>query len=158
MTRKILISLFMLGTVVMGGLFALGAIHRWNDPHHCWGWTPGKLLDGPGGQSGEALPMSKQPESFRAAVDRCVQQRRAHRSGPLGAFRTRGDRAALSCERRWSSFEDWLRQGNPVAAHGVALSYGITDRLDPASPGDRERFMESCVPIRARELRQRGSD
>jgi hypothetical protein len=71
---------------------------------------------------------------------------------------TRGDRVALSCERRWSSFEEWLRQGNPVAAQGVALSYGITDRLDPSSLGDKERFTESCVPIRARELRHNGSD
>ena len=156
--RKILLPLVVTGAVVLGGLFGLGGVQRWNDGRHCWGWTPGKLLGGPGGQSGEALPMSRQPESFRAAVERCVELRRAHRSGPFGAIRTREDRVALSCARRWSSFGDRLREGNPVAAHGVAVSYGITDRLDPANPDDEDRFMRTCLPIRARQLDERGSD
>lgn len=149
---KSLVSLITVASLGVGGLFVLGALRRWNDPQHCWGWTPFKQLDA----SGNPLPMSEQPWSFRAAVERCIEQRRAHRSGPFGAFVTREGRAALSCERRWGQFQELIAQDHP--AESLPVSYAIRDRLDPSSLAHKERFMEACVPIRTRELRDLGSD
>jgi hypothetical protein len=129
-------------------------VQRWRDPFHCWGWTPGKTLDGPDGHSGNALPMAQQPEAFHRAVERCVQLRRKHRSGLFGS-RTLGDRAALSCERRWDTLME-LEGGNGLAADAYLEIYGLP-RLDPSRVADKDRFMDACVPIRTRELDQRGS-
>jgi hypothetical protein len=136
--RPLKVTIPVLLVALVGGLVMLGALERWNDPRQCQGSTPGKLLVG--GQPGKALPMAKQPESFKAAVERCVELRRAHRT--LGLFLTTGNRAALSCERRWERYDPAT-----VAA------------FDPPEPVlDHEGFMKACVPARARQLRERGSD
>lgn len=153
--KKILISLAVVGALVVSAPLALGAAQRWHDSRHCWGWTPGKVLDGPDRSSGGPLPMSHQPESFRRAVRRCVELRRAHRSGLFGTL-TRGDRAALSCERRWDRLVELAAEGN--AAGSFPASFGMSERLDPSSPAARELFMSECVPVRTRELRELGSD
>jgi hypothetical protein len=154
--KKIVVVLVVVGAVYAGGALAVGAAQRRGDPGHCWGWTPGKILDGPGGASGNPLPMAQQPEAFRQAVDRCVELRRAHRSGLFGT-RTLGDRAALSCERRWGSLVEHLEGGNTVAADAFLEMYGLSERLDPSRVADKERFMDACVPLRTRQLEQRGS-
>ena len=154
--RKIVIVLVVVGAVYAAGALTVGATQRWGDPGHCWGWTPGKILDGPGGVSGNPLPMAQQPEAFRHAVERCIELRRAHRSGFFGT-RTLGDRAALSCERRWSWLVEYLEGDNVVAAGAFLEMYGLSERLDPSRGSDKERFMDACVPLRTRQLEQRGS-
>ncbi|MGH9042417.1 MAG: hypothetical protein ACRDZ3_19545 [Acidimicrobiia bacterium] len=136
LTRALLIA-----SLATGGVFALAAAERWHDRTHCWGWTPYKNVE---------------PGYFDRAVELCTEGRQAHRLGPFGLFGPSFEgRAAGRCGSLWAAVEV-PPVGSDVLNRGVLERYGFNG-VPTATSADRERFMESCIDVRASELRARGS-
>jgi len=148
--RNKLVAALVVAVAGVAGLGAVRAAERSQDRSVCRGYTEGLVL----GPDGQGLPLNRQPASYRQALDRCVAIRSSHRAGPLGLFGvTTTGKAAASCDRAWTRLGS-LSATNPSAVDGWGEGYGIHGRLDPTSPADRQRYLDACIPSRARELGQ----
>lgn len=141
-TRAGRVKSALVGTLVVGGIFAPPAVERWHDQGHCRGWTPYKGVE---------------PEYFERAVELCVEGRQAYRAGPFGIFgpELKG-RAAGRCGQLWAAVEVPPAQELGMSPAAVLERYGIQDRFEPNQAG-KERFMDACIPARVSELEARGS-
>jgi hypothetical protein len=148
--RAKLVAVLLVVVGVVGLDAAVRAAERSHDRSVCRDYTEGLVL----GSNGRGLPLSRQPASYREALDRCIGIRGSHRAGPFGLSGvTVTGQAAASCDRAWTRLGS-LSATNPAAADSWGEGYGIHGRLDPTSPADRQRYLDACIPSRARELNQ----